>query len=199
MMAGTDANVYLTVYGSKNVTPRFKLKNKNLNNFEKNNTDEFHVQFESLGAIRRIRIEHDNSGVGPGWFLDYVLIQNMDTGKRYVFILRDWIAEDEGDGSLFRDLYPEVDETESKGRKGKGYSSFLPTIMYEIQVITGNVTHAGTDARVYFTLYGDKERTNEVELHDDSDNFERGRIDTFKVRCDSLDFSKNTLNVLLFI
>ncbi|CAD5116407.1 DgyrCDS5298 [Dimorphilus gyrociliatus] len=187
MLAGTDANVFLTIYGSKNVTPRFKLKNRNLNNFERDNADEFHSQFDDLGVISRIRIEHDNSGAGPGWFLDYILIENLETGKRYSFMLRDWIAEDEGDGTLFRDLYPEMNEGDGgRSKRGRVRHSFTPKTKYEVQVITGNVYQAGTDARVFITIMGRNDQSREVELNDDSDNFERGRIDTFKIQAEDV-------------
>ena len=35
-------------------------------------SDEFVLQIPKLGRLERIRIGHDNSGFGPGWFLDKV-------------------------------------------------------------------------------------------------------------------------------
>lgn len=37
-------------------------------------------------------------------------------------------------------------------------------LVYEIQVITGNVRGAGTDAHVYLTMFGDLEPTRRVQL-----------------------------------
>ena len=34
--------------------------------------DEFLVECPGVGTLKRIRIAHDNSGAGPGWFLDKV-------------------------------------------------------------------------------------------------------------------------------
>ena len=40
---------------------------------------------------------------------------------------------------------------------------------------------AGTDANVFMTLYGDKGKTDEVQLGNATDNFEQGQLDKFKV------------------
>jgi hypothetical protein len=42
------------------------------NCFERKNTDEFQIEAVDLGELKKIRIGHDNSGVGPGWFLEKV-------------------------------------------------------------------------------------------------------------------------------
>jgi hypothetical protein len=72
--AGTDAQVYLTLFG-KNGKPTQKLHLKDSNNknpFEKGEIDKFSVKGDYVGELTKLRIEHDNSGLGPGWFLDRV-------------------------------------------------------------------------------------------------------------------------------
>lgn len=54
-------------------------------------------------------------------------------------------------------------------------------INYEITVVTGNVTFAGTNARVFIQIYGDKGKTEVITLESRSNNFERNTTEIFKV------------------
>jgi hypothetical protein len=69
--AGTDANVYLTLFGEKGDSGKRLLDNSS-NNFERGKTDEFGIECFDIGALKSAIIEHDNTGIGPGWFLDEV-------------------------------------------------------------------------------------------------------------------------------
>jgi len=50
---------------------------------------------------------------------------------------------------------------------------------YIIEVGTGNIEDAGTDAGVYIQLIGGKMRSAELKLDNKENNFERGKIDKF--------------------
>lgn len=65
--AGTDANVFLTLYGSAGTSPPLRLESS-ANNFEKGRTDIFEVE-ASVGQIKFIRIGHDNTSLAPAWHL----------------------------------------------------------------------------------------------------------------------------------
>lgn len=43
--------------------------------------DEFIIEAVDLKKLEKIRIGHDNSGTGPGWFLDKVIIQKLNSDK----------------------------------------------------------------------------------------------------------------------
>eukprot|EP00959_Pyramimonas_sp_CCMP1952_P019547 412834-Pyramimonas_sp.AAC.1 len=69
--AGTDANVFLAVYGKDAegnalALPEWRLDNAK-NNFERGMVDEFGFQCPDVGALTHARLRHDNSGMGPGW------------------------------------------------------------------------------------------------------------------------------------
>ena len=53
--------------------------------------------------------------------------------------------------------------------------------MYDITTFTGNVRNAGTDAKVFITLYGDKGVAHKLPLESKVDNFERGAEDNFTI------------------
>lgn len=54
-------------------------------------------------------------------------------------------------------------------------------INYEITVVTGDVTFAGTNAGVFIQIYGDKGKTEVITLESRSNNYERNTIEIFKV------------------
>ena len=49
-----------------------------------------------------MRIWHDNSGKGKfgGWYLNYVVIRDVQTKQRYHFIVNQWLAVEEDDGQV---------------------------------------------------------------------------------------------------
>lgn len=72
--AGTNSKVYITLFGQNGKrTEKIQLKNSNNKDpFERNKVDVFRVTGEYVGELTKLRIEHDNSGFSPGWFLDRV-------------------------------------------------------------------------------------------------------------------------------
>lgn len=99
--AGTDANVAITLFGKTGQTSKFNLRNNSRDKslFERASSDIFHFKTNSVGPLTRVRysiypldfcetatvgyvhlkflcfrIQHDNTGVGPGWFLDRVSV-----------------------------------------------------------------------------------------------------------------------------
>ena len=46
---------------------------------------------------------------------------------------------------------------------------------------TGDIKGAGTDANVFLQMYGEDGKTDEVQLRNKTDNFEKAAIDKFKV------------------
>lgn len=73
--AGTDAQVYITLFGSDGKrTEKLHLNKSQTNNnpFERNQTDKFRVKGDYVGELVKARIEHDNSGRFAGWFLERV-------------------------------------------------------------------------------------------------------------------------------
>ncbi len=101
--AGTDANVYITIYGNKGSSDELMLDNA-ANNFERGAVDVFALNLKELGDIQRVRVRHDNKFPLPGWFLDRVRIRNEDTDEEWIFPCNRWLARDEDDGEIERML-----------------------------------------------------------------------------------------------
>ena len=66
------------------------------------------MEFPAIGKIKKLRIGHDNTGAGPGWYLDKVIVDDLDKSRVYEFPCYRWFATNEDDGQLFRDLLPGV-------------------------------------------------------------------------------------------
>lgn len=103
--AGTDANVFMTMYGRNGDSGERELrKSDNLNKFERNEIDTFKVKAVELGDLEKIKIGHDNSAAGSAWYLEKVEIYNPNTKRTYLFNCQNWLAKNEGDGKITREL-----------------------------------------------------------------------------------------------
>jgi hypothetical protein len=83
--AGTDANVYLIIYGEKSQTEKLHLTKQSGSEklFEKGQTDVFTIKALNVGEIKKVNISHDGKGVGSGWFVESVTIENSATKKTF--------------------------------------------------------------------------------------------------------------------
>lgn len=167
--AGTDANVFLQLFGTNGDSGECKLEASG-NNFERGHTDTFGVEAVDLGELTKARIGHDGSGFGSGWFLDNIVVSKED-GKEWVFNCGKWLDKGEDDGQIIRDLAPVLD----------GKAQGIPVVKYRISVRTGDKRGAGTDANVYVILHGEKGDTGKRPLESSGNNFERGKIDVFGI------------------
>ncbi|KAJ8380931.1 hypothetical protein SKAU_G00017090 [Synaphobranchus kaupii] len=112
--AGTDANVFITFFGDYGITPKVHLasntEKRNRTAFEKNKTDVFRVKTNNVGPLHKIRIEHDNTGLSSGWFLDRVVVTDMNRPHlRFYFACNNWLSKEEGDCLFVRDLLGTLD------------------------------------------------------------------------------------------
>ncbi|NP_001099602.4 lipoxygenase homology domain-containing protein 1 isoform 1 [Rattus norvegicus] len=167
--AGTDANVFITIFGENGLSPKLHLTSKSESAFEKANVDVFRVRTNNVGLIYKIRIEHDNTGLNASWYLDRVIVTDMKRPHlRYYFNCNNWLSKVEGDRQWCRDLLASFDPMDMpRGNK------------YEIKVYTGDVIGAGTDADVFINIFGEYGDTGERRLENEKDNFEKGAEDKF--------------------
>lgn len=106
--AGTDANVFVTIFGANGDTGKRELKQKMRNLFERGSTDRFFLETLELGELRKVRLEHDSSGYCSGWLVDKVEVTNTSTGVATIFTCGRWLDKKRGDGLTWRDLFPSV-------------------------------------------------------------------------------------------
>ncbi|XP_062867638.1 lipoxygenase homology domain-containing protein 1-like [Trichomycterus rosablanca] len=193
--AGTDANVYINIYGEMGDTGERKLRKSNhFNKFERGQEDVFTLTAMDLGLLKKLRIRHDNTQASAGWYLDRVEIMDMKDETMYFFPCQRWLAVDEDDGQLARELVP-VDEafmkkdydddsssTTSSAQLGLEQKAMSTT--YTMRIKTGEKKNAGTDANVYTILYGTNDDTGIINLKaskNHKNKFELGMIDEFTI------------------
>ncbi|KAG7499250.1 lipoxygenase-likey domain-containing protein 1 isoform X1 [Solea senegalensis] len=190
--AGTDANVYINIYGETGDTGERRLrKSNNLNKFEKDEEDIFSITAVDLGILKKLRIRHDNSQASAGWFLDRVEIVDNKDDTTYFFPCKRWLAVDEDDGQLARELVPvdeafmrKGDDEEEDSDVTLGLEQKAMSTTYTVRIKTGDKKYAGTDANVFMILYGTKDDTGIINLKASKthkNKFERGMIDEFTV------------------
>ncbi|XP_062333408.1 lipoxygenase homology domain-containing protein 1-like [Osmerus eperlanus] len=174
--AGTDANVFVSLFGDFGVTPKVHLASKSRTAFEKNKTDVFRIKTHNVGPLKKIRIEHDNTGMSAGWFLDRVVVTDMNRPHlRFYFACNNWMSREEGDGLFVRDLLGSLNPMD------------VPKLnKYIVSVFTADMKGSGTDADVFLNIFGENGDTGERRLDSDKDNFERGTEDKFTIEAPNL-------------
>uniref|UniRef100_A0A6P8J2Q7 Uncharacterized protein LOC116306425 isoform X2 n=1 Tax=Actinia tenebrosa TaxID=6105 RepID=A0A6P8J2Q7_ACTTE len=175
--AGTDANVHVTIYGTKGESGEQKFENKGNETFEGGMKNTYKIETsEPLGTLYKVRVGHDNTGWGPGWFLDKIEAEDDSTGEVVGFACGKWLATDCEDGLIRRDLMREgyVEEVDSPHEN----------VTYTVNILTGNEWGAGTDSNIYFTLYGSAGESEQQTIENEgSTTFECGMTDTYKFDC----------------
>ncbi|KAK2899220.1 hypothetical protein Q8A67_010638 [Cirrhinus molitorella] len=174
--AGTDANVFITLFGDYGITPKLHLASKNRSAFEKNKTDVFRIKTHNVGPLKKVRIEHDNTGLNASWFLDRVVVTDMNRPHlRFYFACNNWLSITEGDSLFVRDLLGSLDPMD------------MPKYnKYVVSVFTADVKGSGTDADVFLNIFGENGDTGERRLDNDKNNFERGTEDKFTIEAPNL-------------
>ncbi|XP_075255415.1 lipoxygenase homology domain-containing protein 1-like isoform X2 [Convolutriloba macropyga] len=191
--AGTDANVYIHLFGEEGDTGKMYLRNTLSphvkNKFEQGRTDRFKLTSTNIGKIERLRIGHDGSGMGSGWFLDKVEVEVDTRGEIYEFTCHRWLDKGEMDGRIEIDLYPTQITTTQ------------PKIPIEISVTTspndssGGTISSGCDCSPRLVIYGHKGliKTPPLTLNNSGSRqgrgegkFEPGATSTFKFNCDEI-------------
>lgn len=70
--AGTNANCFITIFGKSGITQKIPLKKGGKGEFKQNSSEIFKMKSNCVGPMRKIRLEHDNTGIMPGWFVERV-------------------------------------------------------------------------------------------------------------------------------
>jgi hypothetical protein len=107
--AGTDANVFITLFGEFGDSGEKKLMKSltHMNKFERKNVDRFVVQSADLGPLFKIHIRHDNSSFSTNWFLDRVEVTDK-SGERFLFLCERWLSKSKEDKKIERTLFEKV-------------------------------------------------------------------------------------------
>ncbi|CAF3582320.1 unnamed protein product [Rotaria sordida] len=180
--AGTDAHVFISLYGDKNKIVRYQLKTSvnNRNLFEKGQKDDFVLEDIDIGHLKTITIEHDGTGVAAGWYLDFVQVKYKN--NTVMFPVERWLDVDHDDKRISLELEPNKKPTSKLTTEDTKEEN---AVEYEITVRTADKRSAGTDANVFLSLFGDKDKLERRQLKESLDQarnlFEQGATNRFQI------------------
>ncbi|XP_069710231.1 oxygen-regulated protein 1 [Phaenicophaeus curvirostris] len=100
--SGTDADVFITVFGEQGDSCKRRLRHTN---FEKGQVCVSEMRAVDLGQLSKVFVEHHNEGYGAGWYLDQIVIhESGKTDGQYAFLCKQWLDSGVGDAQMGRTL-----------------------------------------------------------------------------------------------
>ncbi|KAG1677778.1 Polycystic kidney disease protein 1-like 2 [Nymphon striatum] len=103
----TDSKISFVLSGDIDDTGVRSLVDKERPIFRRSSIDSFILSTpRPLGLLKYFRIWHDNSGKGKtaSWYLDFIVVRDVQTGKKYEFIAHKWFGVEYDDGAIDRML-----------------------------------------------------------------------------------------------
>ncbi|KJE95215.1 hypothetical protein CAOG_05690 [Capsaspora owczarzaki ATCC 30864] len=106
--AGTKANAFVSVHWEQSNawSDEFELKklNKDHEYFQRASTDTCFIHDAREEQIDKVRIRHDNSGLGAAWYIEKIEVQSLKSFLQYDFPVNYWLDSEQGDGGLSREV-----------------------------------------------------------------------------------------------
>jgi hypothetical protein len=156
--AGTNADVYIQLNSpTGGSTEATKLDNLG-NDFEEGGTYGFDLTgVASVGDLNYVQMWHQGGESAAEMYVSTVTVTDHAADKTYTFDYNGWIDND------VHVLMPAPGQEAS----------------YKVQVYTGDVHNAGTNANIYLTVTGEYGNSGRYLLDNDDNNFEQDQTDTF--------------------
>uniref|UniRef100_A0AAV2LQ61 Polycystic kidney disease 1 like 2a n=1 Tax=Knipowitschia caucasica TaxID=637954 RepID=A0AAV2LQ61_KNICA len=112
--ASTSSQVTITLQGTEGESDPHHLTDADKPVFERGGVDMFLLTTHfSLGDLQSIRLWHDNSGDYPEWYVNKVMVQDVETGQKWHFLCNSWLAINVGECALDK-IFPVATEMELK-------------------------------------------------------------------------------------
>ncbi|XP_059209203.1 polycystin-1-like protein 2 [Centropristis striata] len=112
--ASTSSQVTITLLGTEGESEPHHLTDHEKPVFERGGVDMFLLTTHfSLGDLQSIRLWHDNSGAHPAWYVNKVMVQDLESGQKWHFLCNSWLAVDVGECCLDK-VFPVATEMDLK-------------------------------------------------------------------------------------
>ncbi|XP_076818399.1 uncharacterized protein LOC143464499 isoform X1 [Clavelina lepadiformis] len=112
--ANTSSKIYFILAGEEGDTSLRMLADTQNTTFLRGSVRKFLLAVDKpLGVLVYLRIWHDNSGKGDeaSWFLEHIIVNDLQENKKYYFFCDDWLAVDQSDGNIER-ILPVASDTQ---------------------------------------------------------------------------------------
>uniref|UniRef100_A0A671Q5U9 Polycystic kidney disease 1 like 2a n=1 Tax=Sinocyclocheilus anshuiensis TaxID=1608454 RepID=A0A671Q5U9_9TELE len=111
--ASTSSQV-MTLQGTEGESEPHHLTDPEKPVFERGGLDMYLLTTPfSLGELQSIRLWHDNSGQHPAWYVNKVMVQDLETGQKWHFLCNSWLSVDLGECTLDK-VFPVATEMDLK-------------------------------------------------------------------------------------
>ncbi|XP_020344471.2 polycystic kidney disease protein 1-like 2 [Oncorhynchus kisutch] len=112
--ASTSSQVTVTLLGMQGESEPHHLTDPDKPVFERGAVDTFLLTTPfSLGELQSIRLWHDNSGGHPAWYINKVMVQDVETGQKWHFLCNSWLTIDMSECTLDK-VFPVATEMDLK-------------------------------------------------------------------------------------
>ncbi|XP_071754722.2 polycystin-1-like protein 2 [Centroberyx gerrardi] len=112
--ASTSSQVMITLLGVEGDSEPHHLTDPEKCVFERGAVDVFLLTTPfSLGDLLSIRLWHNSSGGHPAWYVNKVMVQDLQTEQKWHFLCNSWLAIDVGDCALDK-VFPVAAEVDLK-------------------------------------------------------------------------------------
>lgn len=108
---GTDANVWVTLYSLMPASQTsvdsgaIQLSNHGANAFTAGSTRTCRITTPSnikLKNLYGMKLEQDNTGAEPDWFVESIEVKNVDDGKTMTFLCDGWLGKGTGNSRYLK-------------------------------------------------------------------------------------------------
>nr|XP_033786352.1 polycystic kidney disease protein 1-like 1 isoform X2 [Geotrypetes seraphini] len=101
----TTAKVHIVLHGENGISETRELCSPDKPLFERNSRHTFIMSIpDNLGPIWKVHLWHNNNGPSPSLYISYVIVKDLLAGSSWFFPAECWLAVDEGDGKVEREL-----------------------------------------------------------------------------------------------
>ena len=194
ILAGTDSNIYITIYGDEGATAERRLDHS----FERNSLHTLTlIDLTDVGDLENVKIRSDGSGFGSDWYLSWISVDNRSAtfdfwieGAESATVSFDAVtsalcntaSSDPVNPTTNNDIVAASSPSANPSASPFAGSWSIPLRDYDIKIKTGEEMNTdGTDSNIYLTIYGDKGHTTETRLNDliSGNAFERNSLENF--------------------
>jgi hypothetical protein len=109
-----------------------------------------------LGELTRLRVWHDDAFIKGSWHLEYIEVEDIKTGQKYMFPCNKWLSSKHDDKQVVRELICENNSADGSRRESLTLGG---KVLYEIEMTTLDKKNAGTTQNGWIIIEGKYKRS----------------------------------------